>query len=84
MIKIFDMVNGIFETPGNPDVPLSTSIGSPVAESATIDQREPVRYLPEDMLPSLQEAPLVEDSPAQPELPPALIEIAIDKLIRRR
>ena len=77
MIKIFDMVNGVFETPGNPDVPLTPSAGTPSA-----GRHEPNHYQPEDMLPSLQEAPC--DEQTQPELPPVLIDISIDSFIRRQ
>lgn len=80
MIKIFDMVNGVFETPGNPDVPLSPSAGSPPAGHC--DPRH--SYQPEDMLPSLQEVPCGEETHPQPELPPVMIDISIDSFIRRQ
>ncbi len=79
MIKIFDMINGVFETPGNPDVPLTPNAGAPSA-----GRHEPSHYQPEDMLPSLQEVPCGERTHPQPELPPVLIDISIDSFIRRQ
>ncbi|HED16235.1 MAG TPA: hypothetical protein ENI64_05405 [Gammaproteobacteria bacterium] len=75
MIKIFDMVNGIFETPGNPDVPVSPPTGH--CESGR-------DYEPEDMRPRLQEAPCGEETHPQPDLPPVLIDVSIDSFIRRQ
>ena len=75
MIKIFDMVNGVFETPGNPDLPLSTP-----AERCDASHS----YQPEDVLPGLQEIPAGEDIQPQPELPPDLIDVSIDSFIRRQ
>jgi len=74
MVKIFDMVNGVFETPGNPDASVSPTTGAPVAGS----------HLPEQPEPSLQEAPCGEDTRPEPELPPGLIDISIDSFIRRQ
>ncbi len=75
MIKIFDMVNGVFETPGNPDLPFPPPAGPREANHS---------YQPEDMLPRLQEVPCGEETQPQPELPPVLIDVSIDSFIRRQ
>ena len=76
MIKIFDMVNGIFETPGNPDVPVSPAVEHPEPGHS---------YQPEDISPRLQEVPCGEEIQPQPdELPPTLIDVSIDSFIRRQ
>lgn len=75
MIKIFDMVNGVFETPGNPDLPVSVPVER--CESSHSHQ-------PGDMLPALQEMPCPETIQPQPELTPDLIDVSIDSFIRRQ
>ncbi len=77
MIKIFDMVNGVFETPGKPDYPVTPPVGQRDLEPGH-------RYQPEDLLPQLQEVPGSETDRPQPELPPDLIDISIDSFIRRQ